>query len=298
MTAAATQEQMLATALAELMRCGGLDPARAAEVCFTGADPVLPTRYRIGTVGAAALAGLGLALTGLREQQTGKRPTVAVDVRDAVAALRRTTYIRIDGQPGAKESNLSGFYRTKDRWIYFHCNQPIHQVRLREVLVQSASGLAHTSAVDGVPRVLPVSGLDYLAGYLMAYAALVALQRRARGQQLGSARLAGARLRVAHLVRAAGARSAGCAERGGGRASCRTAGRSAHAAGACAPPAAAGALLGGSIEHAAAMDAGCNERDAGVATVATCRPMRIAAAAQRIAPDEPITPRPRRRRRC
>jgi len=125
---------MIDRALAELLHCGELNPARAAEASFDGADPVLPTRYRIGTVGAAALAGLGLAMAGLREQQTGKRPRVQVDVRDAVAALRGTTYLRIDGRPGAKEANLSGFYRTKDRWIYFHCNQPIHQQRLQQVL--------------------------------------------------------------------------------------------------------------------------------------------------------------------
>ena len=33
---------------------------------------------------------------------------------------------------------------------------------------------------DGKPRLLPVSAIDYVSGYLMAFGALVALERRAR----------------------------------------------------------------------------------------------------------------------
>jgi len=48
-------------------------------------------------------------------------------------------------------------------------------------IVQSVSGMAQASAgADGKPRLLPVSAIDYVSGYLMAFGALVALERRAR----------------------------------------------------------------------------------------------------------------------
>jgi len=46
-------------------------------------------------------------------------------------------------------------------------------------VVQSASGFCDEVAVDGQPRFLPVSALDYVTGYLAAFGALVALGRRA-----------------------------------------------------------------------------------------------------------------------
>ncbi|MGE5128013.1 MAG: CoA transferase, partial [Sphingomonadaceae bacterium] len=48
-------------------------------------------------------------------------------------------------------------------------------------IVQSVSGMAQDSAgADGKPRLLPVSAIDYVSGYLMAFGATVALERRAR----------------------------------------------------------------------------------------------------------------------
>jgi len=48
-------------------------------------------------------------------------------------------------------------------------------------IVQSVSGMAQASGgADGKPRLLPVSAIDYVSGYLMAFGALVALERRAR----------------------------------------------------------------------------------------------------------------------
>jgi crotonobetainyl-CoA:carnitine CoA-transferase CaiB-like acyl-CoA transferase len=47
-------------------------------------------------------------------------------------------------------------------------------------IVQAVSGVAQASARDGKPRLLPVSAIDYVSGYLMAFGAMVALERRAR----------------------------------------------------------------------------------------------------------------------
>lgn len=49
-----------------------------------------------------------------------------------------------------------------------------------DTLVQSVSGIAEEYALDGKPRLLPVSALDYITGYLAAFGVMVALARRAR----------------------------------------------------------------------------------------------------------------------
>jgi crotonobetainyl-CoA:carnitine CoA-transferase CaiB-like acyl-CoA transferase len=48
-----------------------------------------------------------------------------------------------------------------------------------DTIVQTATGMAHASAVDGKPQHLPVSAIDYVSGNLMAFGAMVALARRA-----------------------------------------------------------------------------------------------------------------------
>ncbi len=46
-------------------------------------------------------------------------------------------------------------------------------------IVQAVSGIAHANADAGKPRLLPVSAIDYVSGYLMAFGVCVALSRRA-----------------------------------------------------------------------------------------------------------------------
>jgi crotonobetainyl-CoA:carnitine CoA-transferase CaiB-like acyl-CoA transferase len=48
-----------------------------------------------------------------------------------------------------------------------------------DTIVQTATGMAHASGVDGRPQHLPVSAIDYVSGNLMAFGAMVALARRA-----------------------------------------------------------------------------------------------------------------------
>jgi crotonobetainyl-CoA:carnitine CoA-transferase CaiB-like acyl-CoA transferase len=58
---------------------------------------------------------------------------------------------------------------------------PWRERRGFDSIVQSVSGMAQASAgADGKPRLLPVSAIDYVSGYLMAFGALLALGRRAR----------------------------------------------------------------------------------------------------------------------
>jgi len=138
----------LRNALSELLRLGGLEPELAAGARFTGADPVLPTPYRVGTAGAAALAAVGLAVSDLWFSSKKQTQKVTIDVRAAAASLRSVRYLRIDGKPPpAPWDPLSGYYPVRDgRWISIHCNFPNHRDAALKVLGAPAERAAAEQA--------------------------------------------------------------------------------------------------------------------------------------------------------
>ncbi len=124
-------------ALRTISPIAGWSADRAATVEFVGAgDPILPTPFRIGEAGAAALAATGMAAAALWEARTGRRQSVAVDVRQATASLRSGHYMKLgDGQVEATRNSIMGVYPTKDgRWSYLHCNFPNHRAAALSVL--------------------------------------------------------------------------------------------------------------------------------------------------------------------
>ncbi|HEU0156022.1 MAG TPA: CoA transferase [Stellaceae bacterium] len=124
-------------ALRTILPIAGWPEERARAVEITGgADPVLPTPFRIGAAGAAALAATGLAAADLWELRTGRRQEVSVDLRRAVASLRSGHYMHIDGAPISTERNpVMGVYPAKNgRWSYIHANFPNHRAAALSVL--------------------------------------------------------------------------------------------------------------------------------------------------------------------
>src|ERR1700686_2128843 len=114
-------------ALRTILPIAGWGDTQAADVIFTGgADPVLPTPFRIGAAGAATLAASGLAVTELWQARTGRRQRVTVDTPQATAALRSSRYIQLAGAGVSSARNvIMGFYPSRDgRWSYLHCNFP------------------------------------------------------------------------------------------------------------------------------------------------------------------------------
>src|SRR3989442_11507515 len=117
-------------ALRTILPIAGWSDDRARAVDITNvADPILPTRCRIGETSAAALAAVGLAVADLWELRTGRRQEVAVDTRQATASLRSGRYMQMDGAPVSTERNtVMGVYPAKNgRWSYLHCNFPNHR---------------------------------------------------------------------------------------------------------------------------------------------------------------------------
>jgi crotonobetainyl-CoA:carnitine CoA-transferase CaiB-like acyl-CoA transferase len=124
-------------ALQSILPATGWSGDRTADVTFTGGtDPVLPTPFRVGIAGAAAVAAAGLAAAELWALRTGRRQQVTVDLRHATASLRSGTYMKLgDGALPHARNRIMGFYPSKDgRWSYLHCNFPNHRAAALKVL--------------------------------------------------------------------------------------------------------------------------------------------------------------------
>jgi crotonobetainyl-CoA:carnitine CoA-transferase CaiB-like acyl-CoA transferase len=109
--------------------------ARSVEITG-GADPVLPTPFRIGETSAAALAATGLAAADLWELRGGRRQEIAVDLRQATASLRSGHYLKMEKTDVSRERNpVMGMYPAKNgRWSYVHANFPNHRAAALSVL--------------------------------------------------------------------------------------------------------------------------------------------------------------------
>jgi crotonobetainyl-CoA:carnitine CoA-transferase CaiB-like acyl-CoA transferase len=124
-------------ALRTILPVAGLDPERARTVEITGgADPVLPTPFRIGETAAAALAATGLAVSDLWRIRTGREQQVAVDLRQATASLRSGHYLKMEQTEVKHDRNpVMGMYPAKNgRWSYIHANFPNHRAAALMVL--------------------------------------------------------------------------------------------------------------------------------------------------------------------
>src|SRR5215831_16850952 len=123
--------------LRTILPIAGWPEERARDVEITGgADPVLPTPFRIGAAGAATLAATGLAASDLWELRTGRRQEVSVDLRQAVASLRSGHYLQVNGAKVREDRNpVMGMYPAKNgHWSYIHANFPNHRAAALRVL--------------------------------------------------------------------------------------------------------------------------------------------------------------------
>ncbi|RKR44401.1 CoA transferase [Paraburkholderia sp. BL17N1] len=120
-------------ALKHIWTLAGCDPTALRSVTLTGADPGLPSVYRVGSLASASIAATGLAAADYQRLRTGHRQHVTVEMRRALASFRSERYLRVDdGPPPALRDPVMGFYETRDgRWIQLHTNFAHH---LRGVL--------------------------------------------------------------------------------------------------------------------------------------------------------------------
>jgi crotonobetainyl-CoA:carnitine CoA-transferase CaiB-like acyl-CoA transferase len=99
------------------------------DLALTGADPVLPSSFAVGTAAQASIALSALAAGAIWRQRTGRAQRVAVDMRHAAAEFRSERLIRVDGQEaGEGWDRIAGAYPCGDgRWVRLHTNFPHHR---------------------------------------------------------------------------------------------------------------------------------------------------------------------------
>lgn len=116
-------------ALAALWRHAGQHDAALEAIALTGAEPVLPSSFAVGTAAQASIAAAALAAAELWRLRTGRRQRVGVDMRDAGIEFRSEHYMRAAGQGrGEIWDKIAGLYRCGDgRWVRLHTNFPHHR---------------------------------------------------------------------------------------------------------------------------------------------------------------------------
>jgi crotonobetainyl-CoA:carnitine CoA-transferase CaiB-like acyl-CoA transferase len=122
--------------LADLWRLAGGDPAALDAVTLTGAEPILPSSFRMGAAAQTSVAAAGLAAAEIWKQRSGESQNVAVDMMHAVAECRSERYLRVDGKPPPPAWDpTAGVYRTGDaRFVRLHTNFPHHRAAVCKVL--------------------------------------------------------------------------------------------------------------------------------------------------------------------
>ncbi len=118
-----------AQVLADLWTAAGGEPEALGRVELTGAEPALPSSFRVGAAAQATIAAAGLAAAEIWRRRTGRAQTVAVDMRHAAIEFRSERYMRVDGNPpGPTWDKIAGVYDTGDgRKVRLHTNFPHHR---------------------------------------------------------------------------------------------------------------------------------------------------------------------------
>ncbi|MCH9051075.1 MAG: CoA transferase [Proteobacteria bacterium] len=122
--------------LSDIWRDAGCPADALDSLRLTGAEPVLPSSFRVGTAAQATIAAATLAAAEFWRLQTGSRQRVTVDMRHAAAEFRSERYLRVDdGPPPPLWDKIAGVYRAGDgRWLRIHTNFPRHREGLLALL--------------------------------------------------------------------------------------------------------------------------------------------------------------------
>jgi crotonobetainyl-CoA:carnitine CoA-transferase CaiB-like acyl-CoA transferase len=119
---------------------------------ITGADPVLPGRFLIGTAAATCVGGTTQAAADLFQDRGGDPGEVSVDVRHAAHAFRSELYLRLDGRrTGGLWAGVSGDYQGADGWIKIHGNYPHHATAAARALGVPEEREAFAAAIAARP---------------------------------------------------------------------------------------------------------------------------------------------------
>ena len=116
-------------ALAALWRDAGLDAAALPETALTGADPLEPSTFAVGTSAVASIGAAGAAAAAIHRARGGPAQRVRVDMVHALTEFRSEHHLRIAGAPVHEGwDRIAGLHRCGDgRWVRLHTNFPHHR---------------------------------------------------------------------------------------------------------------------------------------------------------------------------
>jgi crotonobetainyl-CoA:carnitine CoA-transferase CaiB-like acyl-CoA transferase len=122
--------------LADIWTSAGGDPSGLDAVTLTGAEPQLPSSFRVAAAAQAGIAAAGLAAAQIWKLRSGQGQDVAVDMRHAVVECRSERYLRVDGKPPPPAWDaIAGIYKTRDRrFVRLHTNFRHHRDAVCKVL--------------------------------------------------------------------------------------------------------------------------------------------------------------------
>lgn len=125
-----------AEALAGIWSLAGMRPGALGAVTLTGAEPALPSSFRVGTAAQATIAASALAAAELFRLRTRQRQEVRVDMRHAATEFRCERHLRVDGAPQPESQGpVGGLHRCGDgRWVRIHAAFPHHGEGVRRLL--------------------------------------------------------------------------------------------------------------------------------------------------------------------
>lgn len=135
--------------LADLWTQAGLPAAALGRADLTGAEPALPSSFRIGACAQASVAAATLAAAML----DGKR-RVQVDMRHAAVAFRSERHLRIAGAPPPDPwDSIAGAYPCADGTVRLHTNFPHHRDGVLRLLGCAPTREAVAAALRAWPAV-------------------------------------------------------------------------------------------------------------------------------------------------
>jgi crotonobetainyl-CoA:carnitine CoA-transferase CaiB-like acyl-CoA transferase len=157
--------------LAAIWRRALLPDQALGFVQLTGADPVLPSSFAVGTAAQSTIAAAALAACELGHLRGSPRQRVSVDMTHA--ALECTGWFALDGRVPELWDPFSGLYRCKDGFVRVHANFKHHREGALRLL-----GLDPSSATreDAQAALMNWNAVDFESA--MAGAKLVATALR------------------------------------------------------------------------------------------------------------------------
>ncbi|MBK9082107.1 MAG: CoA transferase [Rhizobiales bacterium] len=134
--------------VAALWREASLGEAPLDRLTLTGAEPVLPSSFRVDALAQAVVAASGLAAAEIARRAGGAAQTVSVDIAHAANEFRSERHLRVDGRDAPELWDaLAGVYHCGDgRFVRLHTNFPHHRKGVVDLLecADTREGVAGT----------------------------------------------------------------------------------------------------------------------------------------------------------